>query len=91
MSDLVNQPTGAPTRKVFGSFIVAVVGVFLNVTLPVLFPGLRDNPAFAPIYELFLVWAPLLVAAAGYQIKEWGTPDAKIDPELAAWMEANRK
>ena len=74
MTELVNQPTGAPTRKVCGSFVVAIGFAFLTKSLPVLFPAILENPAIQPLYMELLTWIPLMVAAAGYSLKEWPQP-----------------
>lgn len=73
MADLVSQQSGAPTRKVFGSMLVAMGMVALNKSLPVLAPSVLAHPAVAPLYAELLTWAPMIVAASGYQLKEWGS------------------
>lgn len=74
MAELVNQPTGAPTRKVFMTFVTALGLVFITKTLPVLIPAITNNPAIQPLYMELLTWAPIIAAQAGYSAKEWGNP-----------------
>lgn len=71
MTTLVEQPNGAPTRKVFGMALVALGMVALNQTVPALIPDLIAHPAVAPLWAEIVKWAPMIVVAAGYQIKEW--------------------
>ena len=72
MAELVNQPNGAPTRKVFVTMLVAIGLVALNQSIPALIPGVLDHPAIAPLWAEIVKWAPMIVAASGYQAKEWG-------------------
>lgn len=78
---LVDQPTGAPTRKTFGGFLTAFVMVFATKTAIAIWPWLLDptNP-WQPLYVELLTWLPFLIPAVQYQIKEWASPPSVIVP-----------
>lgn len=69
MTELVNQPSAMPSRKIMVSMGVGLVLVALNKTLPILFPVVL-TPAYEPLYSELLMWAPLIAASAGYFPRE---------------------
>lgn len=78
---LVDQPTGAPTRKTFSGFIAAIVLVFLGKTIPVIWPAvLEPSSPYAPLYSELMTWAPMLIPAIMYQLREWSTPPVVVVP-----------
>lgn len=78
---LVEQPTGAPTRKTFGGFVTAIVMAFMTKTVVALYPDLLNpqNP-WQPLYVELLTWLPIIVPTIQYQLKEWATPPVAIVP-----------
>lgn len=78
---LVDQPTGAPTRKTFGGFVTAIVMAFATKTAIAVWPDLLDpaNP-WQPLYVELLTWLPFLIPAVQYQIKEWAKPVTPAGP-----------
>jgi len=78
---LVEQPTGAPTRKTAGGFVVAIVMAFATKTAIALWPDLL-NPAnpWQPLYVELLTWLPIIVPSIQYRLLEWATPPVAIVP-----------
>lgn len=72
--ELISLPAEQPTRKVFFGALAAIGLVFVNKTVPNLYPEVIASPAWGPLYAEFLVYAPIIAMSVAYFIRERKLP-----------------